>query len=105
MSRWGASIRASGVVHHYFLLRELVTVSITRLSLLVSTKRIRRGAECVQMAATDTRRRVKVYSFNEKMQWEDMGTGHVSVNYVERLQSLIIMVRSEEDGELMPLGK
>ena len=57
------------------------------------------------MAATDTRRRVKVYSFNEKMQWEDMGTGHVSVNYVERLQSLIIMVRSEEDGELMPLGK
>ena len=31
---------------------------------------------------TDTRRRVKVYSFNEKMQWEDMGTGHVAVNYV-----------------------
>ena len=57
------------------------------------------------MAATDTRRRVKVYSFNEKMQWEDMGTGHVSVNYVERLQSLIILVRSEEDGEPLPLGK
>lgn len=50
------------------------------------------------MAATDTRQRVKVYSFNENMQWEDMGTGHVI--YLERLQSLIIMVRSEEDGEL-----
>ena len=50
---------------------------------------------------TDTRRRVKVYSFNEKMQWEDMGTGHVSVNYVERLQSLIITVRSEDDGKLL----
>jgi protein phosphatase-4 regulatory subunit 3 len=47
---------------------------------------------------TETRRRVKVYSFNEKMQWEDMGTGHVSVNYVERLQSLIITVRSEDDA-------
>lgn len=56
------------------------------------------------MAATDTRQRVKVYSFNENMQWEDMGTGHVSVNYLERLQSLIIMVRSEEDGELFSLG-
>ena len=50
---------------------------------------------------TETRRRVKVYSFNEKMQWEDMGTGHVSVNYVERLQSLIITVRSEDDGKLL----
>ena len=49
----------------------------------------------------DTRRRVKVYSFNEKMQWEDMGTGHVSVNYVERLQSLIITVRSEDDSKLL----
>jgi len=56
------------------------------------------------MAATDTRRRVKVYSFNENMQWEDMGTGHVSMNYVERLQSLIIMVRSEEDGKSFRSG-
>lgn len=55
----------------------------------------------VAMAATDTRRRVKVYSFNEKMQWEDMGTGHVSVDFVERLQSLIIKVRSEDDGKLL----
>ena len=53
------------------------------------------------MASTDTQRRVKVYIFNEKMEWEDMGTGHVSVHYVERLQSLIIMVRSEEDSKLL----
>ena len=52
------------------------------------------------MASADTQRRVKVYSFNEKMQWEDMGTGHVSVNFVERLHPLIIVVRSEEDGKL-----
>ena len=58
----------------------------------------------IAMADIDTRQRVKVYSFNDKMQWEDMGTGHVSVNYVERLQSLIILVRSEEDGKLLALG-
>ena len=57
----------------------------------------------VEMAATNTRGRVKVYSFNENMQWEDMGTGHVSIQYVERLQSRIIMVRSEEDGKLLGL--
>ena len=50
----------------------------------------------------DTRRRVKVYGFNENLQWEDMGTGYVSMNYVERLQSLTIIVRSEEDGKSRP---
>jgi len=44
----------------------------------------------------DIKRRVKVYSF-ENLQWEDMGTGYVAMNYVERLQSLTITVRSEED--------
>ena len=50
------------------------------------------------MAAADNQRRVKVYSFNEGMQWEDMGTGHVAIDYLERLQSSAIIVRSEEDG-------
>ena len=53
------------------------------------------------MAASDPRR-VKIYCFNDNMQWEDMGTGHVFLNYVERLQSLIIRVRSEDDGKLLP---
>ena len=47
----------------------------------------------------DTKRRVKVYSFNENLEWEDIGTGHIAMNFVERLQSLTITVRSEEDGE------
>lgn len=46
-----------------------------------------------------TRRRVKVYTLNEDRQWDDRGTGHVSSSYVERLQGLSIMVRSEEDGK------
>ena len=49
--------------------------------------------------AVETRRRVKVYSFGENLQWEDMGTGHVSMDFVERNQVLTIIVRSEEDGK------
>lgn len=45
-----------------------------------------------------TRRRVKLYTLNEDRQWDDRGTGHVSSSYVERLQGMSIMVRSEEDG-------
>lgn len=45
-----------------------------------------------------TRRRVKLYTLNEDRQWDDRGTGHVSSSYVERLQGMSIVVRSEEDG-------
>ncbi|KAK3747135.1 hypothetical protein QZH41_015123 [Actinostola sp. cb2023] len=48
-----------------------------------------------------TRRRVKVYTLNEDRQWDDRGTGHVSSSYVERLQGMSIMVRSEEDGSIL----
>ena len=50
--------------------------------------------------ATDTRCRVKLYSFSENRQWEDMGTGHVTLSYLERLQGLTLVVRSETDGKL-----
>ncbi|XP_001628838.2 serine/threonine-protein phosphatase 4 regulatory subunit 3A isoform X1 [Nematostella vectensis] len=49
----------------------------------------------------NTRRRVKVYTLNEDRQWDDRGTGHVSSSYVERLQGMSIMVRSEEDGSIL----
>ena len=49
--------------------------------------------------AVETKRRVKVYSFGEKLQWEDMGTGQISMDYVERNQVLTIIVRSEVDGK------
>ena len=53
--------------------------------------------------ATDTRCRVKLYSFSENRQWEDMGTGHVTLSYLERLQGLTLVVRSETDGKLLNL--
>jgi len=45
------------------------------------------------------KRRVKVYSFNEELQWVDKGTGYVMCSYVDRLLALAIIVRSEEDGK------
>ena len=44
-------------------------------------------------------RRVKLYSFTENLRWEDMGTGHVTLSYLDRLQGLTLVVSSEEDGE------
>lgn len=46
----------------------------------------------------NTRRRVKLYVMNEERQWDDRGTGYVSSSYVERLQGMALLVRSEEDG-------
>ena len=42
---------------------------------------------------------MKLYSFTENLRWEDMGTGHVTMSYVDRLQGLTLVVSSEEDGE------
>ncbi|XP_026435279.1 serine/threonine-protein phosphatase 4 regulatory subunit 3-like [Papaver somniferum] len=43
--------------------------------------------------------RVKVYHLNEDGKWDDRGTGHVSVDYLERSEDLGIFVSDEEDNE------
>ena len=48
--------------------------------------------------STSNGARVKLYSFNENGNWEEVGTGHVTVQFVERLQGLSLIVRSEDDG-------
>ena len=48
-----------------------------------------------------TEGRVKLYCFNESLQWNDLGTGRVSLMYLERLQGLAIIIRSEADGKCM----
>ncbi|XP_048734187.1 serine/threonine-protein phosphatase 4 regulatory subunit 3A-like [Ostrea edulis] len=53
------------------------------------------------MAASDTRRRVKLYLLDEKKVWEDKGTGHVSSAYVEKLKGMSLLVRSEMDGSIL----
>ncbi|KAK3281899.1 hypothetical protein CYMTET_10332 [Cymbomonas tetramitiformis] len=41
--------------------------------------------------------RVKVYRLNENGQWDDKGTGHVSVEYMEQSDAAGLVVISEED--------
>ncbi|XP_052518714.1 serine/threonine-protein phosphatase 4 regulatory subunit 3-B-like [Budorcas taxicolor] len=41
---------------------------------------------------------VKVFFLNDDQQWEMLGKGHVSTLYVERLQGLCLLVRSELSG-------
>ncbi|XP_022110005.1 serine/threonine-protein phosphatase 4 regulatory subunit 3A-like isoform X2 [Acanthaster planci] len=49
----------------------------------------------------NTRRRVKLYVLNDDRQWDDRGTGHVSSCYVERLNGMCLLVRSETDGSIL----
>lgn len=49
--------------------------------------------------AVEPKKRVKVYSYNENSYWDDMGTGHVSMDFIERNNAFTIIVRSEEDGK------
>ncbi|KAH1200908.1 Serine/threonine-protein phosphatase 4 regulatory subunit 3 [Glycine max] len=43
--------------------------------------------------------RVKVYRLNDDGKWDDQGTGHVSVDYLERSEELGLFVYDEEDNE------
>lgn len=44
---------------------------------------------------------MKLYVMNEDRQWDDRGTGYVSSSYVELLQGMALLVRSEEDGKTL----
>ncbi|XP_042517285.1 serine/threonine-protein phosphatase 4 regulatory subunit 3-like isoform X1 [Macadamia integrifolia] len=45
--------------------------------------------------------RVKVYRLNENGKWDDRGTGHVTVDYLERSEELGLFVIDEEDNETL----
>nr|VDC92785.1 unnamed protein product [Brassica oleracea] len=45
--------------------------------------------------------RVKVYHLNEDGKWDDRGTGHVSIDYVERSEELSLCVTDEEDNAML----
>ncbi|KAL3715665.1 hypothetical protein ACJRO7_007406 [Eucalyptus globulus] len=48
--------------------------------------------------------RVKVYQLNDEGKWDDHGTGHVTVDYLERSEDLGIFV-FDEDGETLLLHR
>ncbi|KAM4798782.1 serine/threonine-protein phosphatase 4 regulatory subunit 3B [Urocitellus parryii] len=49
--------------------------------------------------------RVKVYVLKEDQQWGQLGMGQISSSYIERLQSVCLLVRSESDGSLILQSK
>ena len=51
-----------------------------------------------QVAMVDKQSLVKVFFLNDDQQWEILGKGHISTTYVERLQGLCVLVRSEPNG-------
>ncbi|ELW48299.1 Serine/threonine-protein phosphatase 4 regulatory subunit 3B [Tupaia chinensis] len=47
------------------------------------------------------RHRVKVYSLNEDLQWDNIGTGQISSRYIERHQAVCLLVQSDTDGSMI----
>eukprot|EP00898_Chlorokybus_atmophyticus_P008624 jgi/Chlat1/8763/Chrsp90S08124 len=45
--------------------------------------------------------RVKIYRLNEEGNWDDKGTGHVSVEYLEHSDALGLVVTDEEDNSTL----
>ncbi|CAH8356619.1 unnamed protein product [Eruca vesicaria subsp. sativa] len=54
-----------------------------------------------QQSNSNSLQRVKVYHLNEDGKWDDRGTGHVSIDYVERSEELSLCVIDEEDNETL----
>ncbi|ESQ49366.1 hypothetical protein EUTSA_v10020042mg [Eutrema salsugineum] len=59
------------------------------------------GAPEKSQSNTNAMQRVKVYHLNEDGKWDDRGTGHVSIDYVERSEELSLCVIDEEDNETL----
>ncbi|XP_020113740.1 serine/threonine-protein phosphatase 4 regulatory subunit 3 isoform X2 [Ananas comosus] len=52
-------------------------------------------------SSSSNMQRVKVYRLNDDGKWDDQGTGHVSVEYMERSEELGLIVVDEDDNETL----
>ncbi|XP_033146578.1 serine/threonine-protein phosphatase 4 regulatory subunit 3 isoform X2 [Brassica rapa] len=59
------------------------------------------GAPDKPQSNSNSMQRVKVYHLNEDGKWDDRGTGHVSIDYVERSEELSLCVIDEDDNETL----
>ncbi|PSR97907.1 Serine/threonine-protein phosphatase 4 regulatory subunit like [Actinidia chinensis var. chinensis] len=59
------------------------------------------GAQEKPHTAKNSMQRVKVYRLNDDGKWDDQGTGHVTVDYLERSEELGLFVIGEEDNETL----
>ncbi|XP_073100604.1 uncharacterized protein [Elaeis guineensis] len=51
--------------------------------------------------SSNSMQRVKVYRLNDDGKWDDQGTGHVSVDYLESSEDLGLIVIDEEDSDTL----
>ncbi|KAI4344802.1 hypothetical protein L6164_011991 [Bauhinia variegata] len=56
------------------------------------------GAPEKSQANANSMQRVKVYRLNEDGKWDDQGTGHVTIDYMERSEEMGLFVFDEEDN-------
>uniref|UniRef100_A0A5B7BDU1 Putative serine/threonine-protein phosphatase 4 regulatory subunit 3 isoform X3 n=1 Tax=Davidia involucrata TaxID=16924 RepID=A0A5B7BDU1_DAVIN len=63
------------------------------------------GAQEKSSTANNSMQRVKVYRLNDDGKWDDQGTGHVTVDYLERSEELGLFVIDEEDNETLLLHR
>ncbi|KAJ9699765.1 hypothetical protein PVL29_005571 [Vitis rotundifolia] len=63
------------------------------------------GGQEKSSASSNSMQRVKVYRLNDDGKWDDQGTGHVSVDYMERTEELGLFVIDEEDHETLLLHR
>ncbi|XWS38957.1 hypothetical protein CRYUN_Cryun18bG0008100 [Craigia yunnanensis] len=63
------------------------------------------GAQEKSQGNANLMQRVKVYRLNEDGKWDDQGSGHVTVDYLERSEELALFVFDEEDNETLLLHR
>ncbi|XP_038991647.1 serine/threonine-protein phosphatase 4 regulatory subunit 3B-like [Hibiscus syriacus] len=59
------------------------------------------GAQEKSQGNSNSLQRVKFYRLSEDGKWDDQGTGHVTVDYLERSEELALFVFDEEDNETL----
>ncbi|KAJ6806167.1 serine/threonine-protein phosphatase 4 regulatory subunit 3B isoform X2 [Iris pallida] len=59
------------------------------------------GAQAKVSNLSNSMQRVKVYRLNDDGKWDDQGTGHVTVDYLERSEDLGLLVVDEEDNDTL----
>ncbi|XP_058076117.1 uncharacterized protein LOC131224775 isoform X2 [Magnolia sinica] len=59
------------------------------------------GAPGKNSTAPNSMQRVKVYRLNDDGKWDDRGTGHVTVDYLEGTEDLGLFVIDEEDNDTL----
>lgn len=63
------------------------------------------GAPEKSQANASSMQRVKLYRLSEDGKWDDQGTGHVTVDYLERSEELALFVFGEVDHETLLLHR